>query len=274
MSRRGWTEAATAGQWLLVVIEVFSAAGCLAFGADVLPRGQAVFEAECSACHGIAGDGQGTEAARFFTRPADLRRGSFKFRSTPSGSLPTDEDLERTIRHGLPGSGMIAQDHLSEAQVKEVIAYLKTLSPRWSVYGYPPAPIPIVRPANLDSLVAKGTEMFKNAGCPECHGPEGRGDGPSAKSLTSNGRPTQPADLTRRPFKGGDRPEDLYRALATGLDGTPMPSYRDALDEEDLWALAVYVAHLVDVRAPLLISADEEIGREIELRVQPGRRRP
>jgi cytochrome c oxidase cbb3-type subunit 2 len=272
MSRCGATEAATEDRWLFAVIQVFLVTGCLSFAADVDPAGKEVFEVQCSVCHGINGDGQGPEAHRFFTRPADLRRGSFKFRSTLTGFLPTGEDLERTIRGGLPGSGMVAQDHLSESQVKNVIAYLKTLSPKWSDQA-PPVQIPIVRPANLDSLMAKGREMFKNAGCPECHGPDGRGDGPSAKNLTSGGRPTRPADLTRRPFKGGDRPEDIYRMLATGLDGTPMPSYRDALDEEDLWALAIYVTRLAVAGAPRLMSEDEEIGREIELKHQPGRRR-
>ncbi len=247
-------------------------AASISYGADAVPRGKAVYEAHCTVCHGVTGDGQGPEAHRFFTRPADLRRGSFKFRSTPSGSLPTDQDLERTIRRGLPGSGMIAQDHLSDAEVREVIAYLKTLSPRW-VESTPSKPISIAPPRNLDSLLAKGKDLFKKAGCPECHGTSGRGDGPSAGTLTSGGRPTRPADLTRRPFKGGDQPEDIYRALAAGIDGTPMPSYRDALEEEEIWALAVYVTRLATPGARPLLTDDERIGREVGAKQQPRRRR-
>lgn len=255
-----------------LLVAMFPWAVSLALGADAPPRGKVVFEAQCAACHGVTGDGQGPEAHRFFTRPADLRRGSFKFRSTPTGSLPTDHDLERTIRRGLPGSGMIAQDHLSDAEVRDVIAYLKTLSPQWTK-GTMPVPIVVVRPVNLDSLVAKGTALFKRAGCPECHGQSGRGDGPSAGTLTSGGRPTRPADLTRRPLKGGDRPEDIYRALAVGLDGTPMPSYRDALEEDEIWALAVYVTRLAAPGAQPLLANDEQIGHEVEEKHQPGRRR-
>jgi len=241
-------------------------------GGEATLRGKALFETQCAICHGPNGDGKGPEADRFFTRPADLRRGIFKFRSTPSGTLPTNLDLERTIRRGLPDSGMIAQDHLSDGEIREIIAYLKTLSPRWAE-ATTPAPIPISQPANLDALVVKGRDMFKKAGCPECHGEGGRGDGPSAKSLTSGGRPTRPADLTRRPFKGGDRPEDIYRALAAGIDGTPMPSYRDALEEEEIWSLAIYIARLARPRAAPVLTDDERIGREVEEKHQPGRRR-
>jgi cytochrome c oxidase cbb3-type subunit 2 len=230
-----------------------------------------VFEAHCALCHGAAGDGQGPEAGRFFTRPVDFRRGIFKFRSTPSGSLPTDRDLEQTVRRGLPGSGMIAQDHLSDAEIAAVIAYVKSFSTRWA-NEKPGTAVTVVRPAGLDSLAARGKDLFKKAGCPECHGEQGRGNGPSAKTLTSGGRPARPADLTR-PLKNGNRPDDIYLALATGLDGTPMPSYRDALDENEIWALAAYVARLADPKSKSTLTEDERIGREIESKHQPGRSR-
>lgn len=243
----------------------------LALGGEGRLRGKQVFEAQCAICHGTAGDGHGPEANRFFTRPADLRRGIFKFRSTASGSLPTNQDLERIIRRGLPGSGMVAQDHLSGAEILEVIAYLKSLSTRW-LNESPSTPISIVQPADLDSLAAQGKELFKKAGCPECHGEGGRGDGPSARTLTSGGRPTRPADLTSL-LKGGNQPKDIYRVLATGLDGTPMPSYRDALDEKEIWALAAYVTRLAHAKSQPALTDDERIGREIEVKHQPGRRR-
>jgi mono/diheme cytochrome c family protein len=254
-----------------LVVPLLAWANSDALASDLPLRGKAVFEAQCAICHGVAGDGQGSEAHRFFTRPTDLRSGIFKFRSTPTGSVPTDQDLERTIRRGLPGSGMIPQDHLTDAEIRDVIAYLKTLSPRWAE-GAAPVPISMVRPANLEALEAKGADLFTKAGCIECHGVGGRGDGPSAGRLTSGGRPTRPADLTRRPFKGGDRPEDIYRALAVGLDGSPMPSYRDALDEEDIWALAIYVARLAAPGTQRSLTDDERIGREVEAAHQPGRR--
>src|SRR3989304_3036888 len=76
--------------------------------------GRAVYLDHCAICHGAAGDGEGMAAHMFMVRPRDFGRGVFKFRSTPSGSLPTDEDLARTIRRGLPGSAMLPHDHLTD----------------------------------------------------------------------------------------------------------------------------------------------------------------
>lgn len=234
-------------------------------------QGKVLFESHCAICHGAGGDGRGAEAQRFFTPPANFTSGNFKFRSTPSGSLPTDEDLQRTIRRGLPGSGMVAQEQLSDAEIREVIAYVKSFSPRWRTETRSP-PVVVIEPTDLNSLAGQGKALFKKAGCPECHGESGRGDGPSAKSLTSAGRPARPANLAG-PLKAGNRPADIYRVLITGLDGTPMPSYRDALDEKEIWALGVYVARLADPRSQTVLVDDERIGREIVIKLQPGRRR-
>jgi cytochrome c oxidase cbb3-type subunit 2 len=249
-----------------VVLEITATQG-IVFCAESLARGKLVFEKNCAVCHGTGGDGAGPEAQRFFTRPADLQRGIFKFRSTPSGSMPTDQDLRRTIWRGLPGSGMVSQEHLRQSEIKDVIAYLKIFSRRWREVP-PERSLPIVPPKNRLLLATKGAEIFKKAGCPECHGEQGRGDGPSAASLTSQGRPTRPADLTRRPLKGGDQPADIYRILLTGMDGTPMPSYRDALDQDDMWALGSYVSNLASPNILSPPTDDERIGWEIEIRHQ------
>jgi len=73
--------------------------------------------------------------------------------------------------------------------------------------------------------------------CAECHGKEARGDGPSAKDLS-----IQPSDLTRRPLKSGPTARDIVRTLLTGLDGTPMPSYHQVLEDDELWDLAYWLA--------------------------------
>jgi cytochrome c oxidase cbb3-type subunit I/II len=39
--------------------------------------------------------------------------------------------------------------------------------------------------------------------------------------------------------------------MTTGLSGTPMPSYRDPLSEEDRWALSYYVLALSAYKDPL-----------------------
>ncbi|MGH7318661.1 MAG: cbb3-type cytochrome c oxidase subunit II, partial [Candidatus Rokuibacteriota bacterium] len=59
-------------------------------------RGKEVYERRCVGCHGQNGDGNGPVATFLDPRPRDFRLGAFKFRTTPSGSLPTDGDLYRT----------------------------------------------------------------------------------------------------------------------------------------------------------------------------------
>jgi len=72
--------------------------------------------------------------------------------------------------------------------------------------------------------------------CAECHGKEARGDGPSVKDLS-----VKPSDLTRRPLKSGPAARDIVRTLMTGLDGTPMPSYHQVLEDDELWDLAYWL---------------------------------
>ncbi|MFQ5657861.1 MAG: c-type cytochrome, partial [Candidatus Methylomirabilales bacterium] len=87
-----------------------------------------------------------------------------------------------------------------------------------------------------------------DAGCPDCHGDSGRGDGPSAPTLEDyRGLHIPTTDLTNpTAFKNGNSQEDIYRSIMTGLNGTPMPSYDDAFKgkEDDVWHLVHYIMSL------------------------------
>src|SRR5262249_22266719 len=143
--------------------------------------GRRVYVEQCAICHGETGDGRGHAANHFTTPPRDFTTGRYKIRSTASGQVPTDEDLRRTIVSGLPGTGRVPQDHLSGDEVRAVIEFIKTLSPRFAA-GPAPAPLPIPpEPPPSDGSVARGRKVYEKADCGECHGREARGDGPSAK---------------------------------------------------------------------------------------------
>jgi cytochrome c oxidase cbb3-type subunit 2 len=231
--------------------------------APVLSVGEHVFRDNCAVCHGATGDGRGMAAHHFKTQPRDLTKGRFKFRSTASGQIPTDADLVRTIVHGIPSTGMVPQNHLSDAEVQAVLAFVKSLSPRFAtgqaprVIAIPPAP-----PATPEAI-ARGARAYVKGECAECHGKEARGDGPSAKDLS-----VRPSDLTRRPFKSGPAARDLVRALLTGLDGTPMPSYYQVLDDDELWDLAYWLEARA---APPETTDDERAGWHV---VRMHQRRP
>jgi cytochrome c oxidase cbb3-type subunit 2 len=182
----------------------------------------------------------------FRVQPRDFRGGFFKFRSTPSGSLPTDGDLFRTVTEGVRWTGMVGRPDLSEDDRRAVVQYVKTFSSRFTAER-PARPVTVpVAPERSPALLEEGARLYRDADCGKCHGASGRGDGPSAAGQKDDwGRPTWPSDLTWRPLKRGSSPEGIYLTIATGLAGTPMPSYGDALESRELWSLVYYLDSLV-----------------------------
>lgn len=207
--------------------------------------GAQAYAVSCARCHGPGGAGDGRDSKRMAPRPRDLSEGVFKFRTTASGTPPTDEDLFETISHGLPGSRMPDFQRLPEDVRWQLVYHVKTLStvfkdqkPEPLAFGKDPGP----KGANL----VKGKELYTQLGCVVCHGPIGRGDGPSAATLVDQwGDPSDPANLTQGwNYHGGSSPRDVLVGVMTGLDGTPMPSYAEAVNTEEAWDLAYYVHSL------------------------------
>jgi cytochrome c oxidase cbb3-type subunit 2 len=218
-------------------------------------EGAVVYATYCAGCHGAEGDGQGPAAEMLIVKPRDFTKGVFKFRSTPSGELPTTGDLYRTISEGVYGTSMPAWNLLSERERYAVIAYLKSFFAGFSERGghaiYLPSP-----PDWFGSprAVARGKELYQLLECAKCHGDSGRGDGPSAETLEPDvwGNHQRPFDFTKGQLKGGPRIEDIYRTFMTGIGGTAMPSYAEIFDEpdgeyvfkDDAWNLVSYVLSL------------------------------
>jgi len=210
-------------------------------------RGKELYRRYCIGCHGERGDGRGENAPHVDPRPRDFTIGTFKCRSTPSGSIPLDTDLFDTIGRGLYATAMPPWLPLTRQQRADLVAYVKSFSPRF-VEEKPGTALKIPKetPSDQDSI-ARGRELYQTAiKCWQCHGKEGHGDGPSAPSLTDDkGLPIPPYDFTTATkFKCGESDEDLYRVLMTGLDGSPMPSFSNSLKPEQAWDLIHYVRTL------------------------------
>jgi len=211
---------------------------------ELLALGERVFRGACVGCHGEKGEGNGREGRYLPIPPRDFVAAQFLCRHTPSGSLPRDEDLFRSIRRGFRSEvGMPSFRFFSDREVWAVISFLKTLSPRWTEDEVPPAVEVPQPPAFSSEAVTRGAQVYVKLGCAACHGAGGRGDGPSAPKLKyDSGKPVKPADFSRQAdFKCGQRPRDVYRSLVVGLDGSPMPSFADETTPEQRWDLVQFI---------------------------------
>lgn len=85
--------------------------------------GQVVYAANCTACHGKAGDGKGPAAVALKPKPTDFTVTAWW---TPER---TDAALSGVIRAGKPGTGMSGFTQFSDADVANLVAYLRTLAP-------------------------------------------------------------------------------------------------------------------------------------------------
>jgi mono/diheme cytochrome c family protein len=155
--------------------EPYQLAGGKTLPVKALNDGHDAFMLYCYGCHGKTGDGRGPSAPGMRPPPRDFRQGLFKFAGTSAGMLPTDEALARTIRRGLNGTPMLPWD-VAEVEVQPLIAYIKTLSPRWKEEE-PGAPIEISPDpwkGKEKEAIEKGKEVYHvsaagHAGCSGCH---------------------------------------------------------------------------------------------------------
>jgi mono/diheme cytochrome c family protein len=249
----------------------------LALGAEVYGR-------HCQQCHGVSGDGEGLAAAWLTPRPRDFRRGIFKFTSTPYGFKPRREDLMRTVERGIIGTAMPSFRLLAKRDREAVVDYVLALTHRGELERLlaaqadaegelsdeataetvenvlapwqeaadnmvePATPMPPITAASI----AAGRTAFQKRECFKCHGSDGRGGlaGGIEVGADAWGRKDPAADLTSGMLRGGQAPLDIYRRISAGINGTPMPAFKDALaaEPDTIWQLTHYVMALADQR--------------------------
>jgi mono/diheme cytochrome c family protein len=209
--------------------------------------GAALYDKLCSQCHGVHGDGTGYAAQHLKPRPRNFTTGKFKIRTTPSGALPTTDDLKHIIKTGMPYTSMPAWPNFTDSELTQLAYYVKSFSPDFAKPDFNMAPLAFPKaPKYTKESAETGRKVYEATGCIKCHGELGRGDGPSARTLADDwGYPLKPADFTQRyTFRGGATREDIFRTMTTGLNGTPMPAFGDALKPEERWAITDYIYSL------------------------------
>ena len=252
--------------------------------AGKLERGSTLYRQLCLHCHGLSGGGNGPTAAFLWPRPRDYRQGKFKFTSTASGARVVRDDLIRTLREGIPGTSMPSFVLYGAEDLEALANYVMLLSIRGQLEGllalryttdgqldqvgidddvsfvfsqWSQAASQIVKPETpkpplTPESVARGQAVWVKADCVKCHGPLGKGDGPSAAidPLTKKpiiddwGNVSRPADLTRGMYHGGRRPIDLYRRVYAGIKGTIMPGFGATLKPDEIWDLVNFIQNM------------------------------
>ncbi len=124
------------------------------------------------------------------------------------------------------------------------------------------------QPKMTDETILAGRKAFLSRGCSKCHGTDAKGQTTwlsplyiaeqEAKpeeerekiNLDAWNYPAPAADLTAGMLHGGRRPIDIYRRIYSGINGTPMPGFAAAFQEEPdtIWHLVHYVLSVVDGR--------------------------
>jgi mono/diheme cytochrome c family protein len=215
--------------------------------------GKALYNKYCSQCHGEKGDGEGYATPHLYPRPRNFTTGKFKVRTTPNGALPTHQDLVNIIRRGMPYTSMPAWPTLADQEVSDIAHFITTFSADFANAENIPKPMEFPSaPTATNETIELGKKLYEENGCLKCHGTVGRGDGPSAPTLVDDfSNPIRAADLAQRwTFRGGSTREDIFRTMTTGLNGTPMPSFADALKPEQRWAITDFIASLSSEDGP------------------------
>jgi cytochrome c oxidase cbb3-type subunit 2 len=219
---------------------------------ELIVHGKLAYEKRCAGCHGLKGDGAGEAAMFLDPRPRDFTSGVYKFRSGALGTLPSDQDLMVTLSKGVAGTSMPSFADVPEQERFAMVQYIKTFSPAWesrensgpAVTG---AALPVEDFTDYKRFIGRaqrGRALFIES-CVACHGTSGIGDGEGGADLADDwNQAIRPANLTRRTIKSGKSVQDIYRTLLTGVNGTPMSSYKDVYTDDQLWDLAAWVLYL------------------------------
>lgn len=226
-----------------------------------------LYTLHCAACHGETGNGGGRAARHLHPKPRDFGDGVFKLVSTDN-QVASIDDLENTIRKGMPGTSMPAFDELSDderrvlaeevvrlthARVRERVIALSQQEEEaidqeevdatvqeWLVPGAP-LKVPAIGSFQPDDG-SRGKTLFARLGCVNCHGETGRGN-IDEDSRDDRGLRSRPRDLVYEPLKGGPDPGAVYLRIVAGMPGSPHPAC-PGLSEQEYVDLVQYCSGL------------------------------
>ena len=216
------------------------------------PNGARLYELNCSACHGLSGEGGvGVPLAL----PAFL-------------NSVDDNFLFTTIREGRPGRVMPAHPSLSDAQVKAIVSHLRSWVPKEQqevAKEYAP----------VKGDPTRGKELYGGY-CASCHGDNGQGGHGTGVTFS---RPRElaimPPALNNPGFLKAASDQMIKRTLMEGRKGTPMRSYLTlGLNEQNIDDIVSYVRsfeqtpinwHFAEIEEPvIMLDSDYSLEETVE----------
>ncbi len=250
-------------------------AGGVVASAMKLNKGRAIYQEYCMACHGVNGEGNGPASKGLYPPPRNFTQGYYKFGHVISGDLPNDEDFMRILEKGLHGTAMLPWD-MTHDQMDAVIQYIKTFAPKaWEGKDKMPgvklvATIDPFGLARKSAAVELGKKIYHTeASCQTCHRAYVSHEELSRLSVEAGtgaitdfdpelyivkvqdseyGYATLPPDFTWHNVRSAKTVEEIYMRLLSGVGGTTMPSWKDTITDEQIWAVAYYVRSLMDMK--------------------------
>ena len=85
--------------------------------------GKSAYAANCATCHGRKGNGKGPAAIALKPKPTNFTEADWWVGRT-------DEQISASIRAGKPDTAMPPFPDLSDAQVADIVAHLRTFGPQ------------------------------------------------------------------------------------------------------------------------------------------------
>ena len=111
---------------------------------------------------------QGYATPHLYPRPRDFTTGRFKVRTTPSGAVPSHQDLVNIIRLGMPYTSMPAWPDLADQEVSDLAYFLTTFSPDFSNAESVPQPLEFPSaPATTQESIELGKKLYAGDRLPE-----------------------------------------------------------------------------------------------------------
>lgn len=217
--------------------------------------GSRLYDAQCTTCHGANGDGVGG---------VDLRSGKFR-------NAVTDQDLTRVVLTGIPGTGMQAF-RFDASEIAGIIAYLRNMNSfdRGSVKAGDAARGRAVfdgkgQCASCHRVGAQGSRVapdLSDVGAARSAGSLLRSlTDPTSQMMPIN-RPVRAVTRDGKVFSGRRLNEDTYTvqlidaqerlvsltkselAEYTIVTVSPMPSFKDRLNPDEIADLVAYLLSL------------------------------